>query len=64
MWLRKCCIDENAIVSTAQYLCSKHFKEDDYNVGDVRRRLKRNVVPSIFLVNHSNVSVSMHSAKE
>lgn len=39
---------KNFMPTTASRLCSKHFQESDFEVGGIRRRLKKDVVPSIF----------------
>lgn len=52
-WLR---VISNVRVTKYSRICSKHFRELDYEIIGDKRKLKRNAIPSLFLNDSENVS--------
>jgi len=46
----------NTRVTKYSWICSKHFRESDYELVSDKRKLKNNAIPSLFLDLTENVS--------
>ncbi|KAL0107407.1 hypothetical protein PUN28_015745 [Cardiocondyla obscurior] len=45
----------NWIPTEASVICDLHFKKDDFTTSEIRRRLKSDVIPSLYIHNVQTV---------